>query len=264
MNLNALKVFLIAGLLLANQSLWADESFCQSASKTINRTADEFWQYGSYSDKGFDEAHYANAYANFDNTIKPLLTDTRSLACDWQDLESVKVATSPDKKLRSFSWDLATGGTLHEFAGVIQTQDNQGNIVLTNTLPKDNEVGLVSAIHQMTLKNQSSPVYVINQYMIGSTALHMEQLNLYQLNNGILQPANLIQTSQLSDSLSFTYNDFSTPKAWKDKKLIQVDNQKHQISIPVILDKTNDGMGEVTEKRIVYQYNGKVFKRVKN
>lgn len=264
MKITAIKIPLIAGLLLASQSLWADDNFCYLAGKLMEQKANDFWQYGSYSNQGFDEAHYPPAYKQFEQALNIILKDSRSLACDWQDLESVKVATSPDKKLRSFSWDLATGGTLHEFAGVIQTQDNQGNIVLTNTLPKDNEVGLVSAIHQMTLKNQSSPVYVINQYMIGSTALRMQQLNLYQLNNGILQPANLIQTSQLSDSLSFGYNDFSTPKAWKDKKLIQVDNQKHQISIPVILDKTNDGMGEVTEKRIVYQYNGKVFERVKN
>lgn len=262
MKINALKFSLITSLLLASQSLWADDSFCQSASQTINRTADDFWQYGSYGDH--DDEKFSENYAKFDTNLTQILKDKRSLACDWHDLTSIRTAVSPDKKIRSFSWDLATGGTMHEFAGVIQTQDNQGNIVLTNTLPKDNEVGLVSAIHQMTLKNQSSPVYVINQYMIGSTALRMEQLNLYQLNNGTLQPANLIQTSQLSDSLSFTYNAFSTPKAWEYKKLIQVDNQKHQISIPVILDKTNDGMGEVTEKRIVYQYNGKVFERVKN
>lgn len=256
----------ILTIALLSQRAWADNDFCQTAKQTIEQNADNFWQYGSYSNE-YDEEKYHKAYDEFEANITAILKNKRSLQCDWQNTQGIITAILPDKKLRALSWDTATGGTLHEFSGLLQTQDNQGDVLLTNKLPDaDYEFGNIANISQMNLANQPSRVYVIRDYSIASTAMRGESLRLYQLNNGRLKPIKLIQAKQLTNSLGFSYSHFDIAKDWQDRDLIQIDNKKKQISIPVVIEGTDNdvGLGRVTNKRIVYQYDGRLFRRIKN
>lgn len=65
---------------------------------------------------------------------------------------------------------------------------------------------------------------------------------------------------------SFYYSYFDIAKDWQDRDLIQIDNKKKQISIPVVIAGTDNdvGLGRVTNNRIIYQYDGRLFRRIKN
>ena len=221
-------------------------TFCQTAEHEINTSYKKF--------RDFDDV---NLLDNFDKNAENLsalilktLNDKQSLACDWSNLTELDVNKSPDGRLLSISWQTDGGGTMKTFDTALQYHD--GKHLHATTI--DN--GFVMNIHQMLLNKQ--PVYFINSWGAGDTSLHGQALSLFGIKNHKITPAKLIKTKQgLSHQIDFTYNSFSIPDDMDE--LIQINTQKKEFSIPVIIENDKYPNGEVTKRVLRYRYNGTYF-----
>ncbi|MFB2538743.1 MULTISPECIES: hypothetical protein [unclassified Acinetobacter] len=242
-------------------------SFCDTATQSINQDAANYWQYGSYGEN-YDQDLYDQYYDIFEKNLKSTLSDNQSWSCDWKDVSGINIHFSPDQKLRSFTWDIGNSGTLHEFATLVQIQNKQGNVkLIENIANQDDGIPAMSKISQMNLPNQDSPIYLLHHFFIGSSRLHAQSIALVKLQNDEIVPANIIKTSKLKNSLNFEYSTMDIDQVYNDDEdtFIQVDSKKMQISIPVVLDTAQSNhMGYVSKNRIIYQYDGHLFQRVKN
>lgn len=258
-------------ILSCNQITNASTKFCAEKDEQLANDYKKLWSYSSYSDEHNDDSdkfEKLQDYTNiFTQNLEETLNNNKSLACNWKKLQSedssISIKTSDDKRLRIFSWDKGTGGTLHEFDGLIQYVDNQKNIhVKSNNLIQ--AWGLEIKQMPISESKNSSPVYIIKDFARYSSKYHGQGVFLLQIQGETLAKPKLIKTKQgFTNSLGFSYDNFSIPDNVDANELIQIDPIKKTISIPVVIENDKYPEGEVTKRRIVYQYQNKFFRKVK-
>ena len=122
--ISVISFLLAAAASIGAQSPSAVESEILSQLKEISR-------HGSYSGD-FDEAKNEKGNEGLRQTLMRNGTRLDVLQYAFPKLrEAMYVATSPDKKFRVYSWDLETGGTMHEYDAVIQYQTKSGSVHIT-------------------------------------------------------------------------------------------------------------------------------------
>ena len=122
---------------------------------------------GSYSD-GYDEEKNTKANDAIRQTLERAGKRLDVLHYAFPNLKKrMAVATSCDGKLRIYSWDLETGGTMHDFECVYQYQGNSGT-VRTWSASDDPESagGYYTEMFQVDTKN--GPIYLANSNFIAA------------------------------------------------------------------------------------------------
>ncbi len=178
--------------------------------------------------------------------------------------EAMSIATSKDGRLRIYSWDMQTGGTMHDHESVFQFKGKSGKIATWTDSEDDESAGsFYSEIFQ--LDTRRGPIYLATSTFIGSTSMHGQSINAIRLNGDGLDPnAKLIRTSKgLTDSISFGYDFFSVvDRPERPIKLFEFDERKKEFRFPVVIEDEETQLGRVTNRWITYRFNGRHFVKV--
>ena len=167
------------------------------------------------------------------------------------------IFSSSDKLFRIYSWDTWTGGTMHQFAGVMQYQT--GTVVKSILLTPNDDDGFYSALY--TFKANRKTYYLVVYNAIYSTKDCGAGIQVIAIENGKLNTnVRLIKTtSGLGSKLYYDYDFFSILDIPFEKRpTIVFDKKTQTISMPLV-----NVDGKVTKKFIKYKFTGKYFERLK-
>lgn len=175
------------------------------------------------------------------------------------------VATSKDGKLRIYSWDKQTGGTMHEFASVYQFQGKSGSV---HTWVEDNvEESAGPFFHEIfQLETKTGLVYLAVSTFIASSSLAGQGLNVIRIKGEKLDlHEKLIRTGKgLENSVSFSYDFFTVEdRPERPVRLFDFNEAKREFRFPVVIEDEKTPQGRVTNKFITYRFNGTHFVRLK-
>ena len=178
--------------------------------------------------------------------------------------DQIYVATSKDGKLRIYSWDMETGGTMHDFASVFQFQGKSGKVhVWSDTGDEDTAGPFYTQIFQVASK--TGTIYLINSTFIASSSLSGQSLDVVRIVGEKLdRKAKMIRTaSGLTNTVGFAYDFFSVvDHPERPIKLFFFDEPKREFRFPVVIEDEETRQGRVTNKFITYRFNGTLFVKV--
>lgn len=179
--------------------------------------------------------------------------------------KKISIATSPDGKLRVYSWDTLSGGTMHFYEKVYQFQGVEG-VLSRGTFGAEGDPGGF-AHNIFDIETKTGTVYLVSSTSVLSTSLRGESLAAYQIDgNSISNGVKIFKTaSGITDSISFGYDFFSVAdRRERPLRLFDFNPKTKSVSFPVVLEDQKTPQGRVTASKIVYRYNGAHIVRVKN
>jgi hypothetical protein len=213
-------------------------------------------------------AYYDSLYKdneNFEKMLKKYLTSVQStMTYPFSKLikEGLSIATSNDKKLRIYSWDKHTGGTMHYFANIYQYKVS--NKVYSNSpIEIEQEGGDPRGFFsEIIIVDSVSHIYLGLRTAIYSTKDCGNIVKAFKIENNGLNDSLLlfkVDTAMVNE-FGIGFDFFSVVnRPERPVKLIYYDEKTKTLKLPVIGDKD-----EVTDKFIFYRYNERYFEEVKN
>ena len=190
-------------------------------------------------------------------TLKDFLSkNPKSFAYNFSKLTKetgLSIATSKDEKLRFYSWDTQMGGTMKDFAKIIQFQSNGKVVTLSNN--SDDDAYFVSKIFETSLNNKR--YYLVISNGIFSTKDVSQAIQAFRIENGRLIDSDKIFKSK-KESLNRIESSFdffsAADRPESPLELITFDDKSNSVYIPLVNEK-----GAVSSKRLVYQKKGNYF-----
>ncbi|HEY9195214.1 MAG TPA: hypothetical protein VIM77_03085 [Mucilaginibacter sp.] len=173
--------------------------------------------------------------------------------------QHLDIFTSADGLFRIYSWDTWQGGTMHDFANVIQfkTGSQTHSVLLTSN--DDTYVPYYSNLY--TFKTGAKTYYLGVYGSIYSSKDAGAGIKIFAIENGKLNDGvKIIKTqSGLKNKIGYNY-DFSSVATipYEKRPTITFDETSQSIRVPLV-----DGKGQVTTKFIVYKFDGQYFGKVK-
>jgi hypothetical protein len=227
--------------------------------------ADNLTKYGTYAG-GYDGDKLDKNNAALKNALIKYGKRADILAYAFPRLnDKMYVTTSKDGKFRVYSWDLESGGTMHDFDSIFQYRGKSGK-VYTWTRKSDVEGDAGSFYTQVfQTDTPTGTVYLGVSTFVGSTSLAGQTISAYQINGEKLDTsAKVIRTrSGVTNSISFGYDFFSVvDHPERPIKLFFYDDSKKSFRFPVVIEDSKTPQGRVTNKFITYHFDGKHFVKV--
>ncbi|HLA95639.1 MAG TPA: hypothetical protein VK612_07955 [Pyrinomonadaceae bacterium] len=226
----------------------------------LNLTSKDGTYGGSYDE---DKVNAAN-----NKITETLLNNCKTLACLRYAFPMLKgemfVTTSKDGKLRIYSWDMQTGGTMHDYSSVYQYQGKSGKIYTSSAQGDDESAGsFYSQIFQVNAV--SGPVYLVNSNFVASSSLNGQSIEAVRINGEKLdmKPRLIKTVSGLTNSISFGYDFFSVvDRPERPVRLFVFNEAKNEFKFPVVVEDEKTPQGRVTDKFITYRFDGTNFVKV--
>jgi hypothetical protein len=174
--------------------------------------------------------------------------------------EHLYISSSTDGLFRIYSWDTRTGGTTQFFENVLQYKTGSSFKAIIDT-PKSEGDNRPNYHKMFTLQTNGHSYYLSVYLDIGSTKDIADGIHIFTIENGRLTDAKLIKThSGLRSDLSYDYDFGSVVNIDFEKRpVIRFDNTTKTIYLPLV-----DGNRQMTNKFILYKFNGQYFERVKD
>lgn len=180
---------------------------------------------------------------------------------DFKQLKKARldISSSADGLFRIYSWDTETGGTMHFFESVFQYKSGLKTMAILDTPREEGDVR-PDYDKIFTFKNAGKTYYMCNYFNIGSTKDMSQGIQIFAIENGKLEDnVKLIKTKHTFRSrLGFDFN-FLSKVYWKVSPKIYFNPVLKTINVPLV-----DANYNMTNRFIVYKFNGKYFERVKN
>ncbi|MDO4878759.1 MAG: hypothetical protein Q3966_05620 [Neisseria sp.] len=246
-------------------ALAAAPAYAQSCAQTdaaLAKAYTEMVESGSYGSEGSaNEDKRAAAEKHFGATLKTYLKQKDSWACTFTLTSGAGVAvyTSGDKRLRGFSWDSQSGGTLHEYQTILQYLDASGKPRI-----REGGDGFLTGIQADTLGKHGT-AYILTEATRASTTLRGQSLSLLHIKNGSLQPLNIIRANgRTTNTLGYEYITSDS-----DNQDFAYDAPSKTISFPLVPQtkagspEADYGAAEVSSRRIRYRFDGAYFSLLK-
>jgi hypothetical protein len=178
--------------------------------------------------------------------------------------KGLTVLTSDDKKVRCYSWDTLTGGTMHFFNSlfVYDAGSKQLKCEAQNPSPSDDQEDPGSIFEDIsTIKTKDGKtVYLVQDLFIGSGMDHGRTITAYTINDGELKKHTFFQAGKKQlDSISFGFGEYA------DGTEFELSSDKKVLKVPLIKPAAPDapGSGTATGKFLNYYFDGSkyVFKK---
>ncbi|MBK9164804.1 MAG: hypothetical protein IPM21_13030 [Acidobacteria bacterium] len=179
------------------------------------------------------------------------------------------VTTSKDGRLRTYSWDTESGGSMHDFITVYQyrTRDGKVNVWAAPLSDDISEFGAGSFVHQIfQTETKKGSLYLVISTFIGSTSLAAQTLDVVRIDGGQLnKEVRVIRTqSGLKGSVGFEYDFFSVvDRPERPIKLFEFNEARKEFRFPVVIEDEETRQGRVTNRFITYRFNGRYFVKLK-
>lgn len=220
---------------------------------------------GSYSGN-YDDAKLSAASTAFKEQLLKAAKRKDTLSYSFTKLgEEMFIRTSRDGKLRVYSWDLQSGGTMHDYDMIVQYVGTGGAIKTWSSEEGDDDSG-GSFYHDIFQLNAGAkPVYMLISTSRASSSYNGETLRTVTIDGGVINmKANLIRTSEgVTNSVGFAYDFFSVvDRPERPIKLFKFNESRKEFSFPVVVEDEKTPQGRVTNKMITYRFNGKNFVKV--
>ena len=173
----------------------------------------------------------------------------------------LSVVSSTDGKLRYYSWDTLTGGTMHFFDAVVVYDGGSEKMnVELRTDDNNNKNEAASSYDQLdTIKTiEGKTVYLVQGLDIGATILHSRTIQALVIDQGKLKKFPFFRTpKKLLDNISYCFADYGNDTDIKFSK------DKQTLSIPLLkADPKNPDINIATGRFLTYRFDGShyVFK----
>jgi len=172
--------------------------------------------------------------------------------------------TSEDGLFRIYNWDTWEGGTMHCFINIFVYKSN-GKVYCfpikevssfdDSGKPVEEIPYFFSEIY--TMKSNNVTYYLVIENGLFSNKDCSQSIIIYTIENNELIKASIIEGA--GSKISFPFNFFSVvDRPERPLRLIKFDPGKKIIYIPIVYDD-----GTVTDRFIIYQFNGEYFKYLK-
>ena len=174
------------------------------------------------------------------------------------------VATSKDGRLRIYSWDTQTGGTMHDYASVFQYRGRSGRAYAIAS-GDDEESGGSFYTDVFQVSSASGPIYLAASTFIASSSLNGQSIDAMRIDGEKLERnAKVIRTrSGLQSTVDFAYDFFSVvDRPQRPVRLFSFNEAKREFRFPVVIEDKRTPQGRVTNRLITYRFDGKYFVRV--
>lgn len=222
-------------------------------------------KYGNYSG-GYDEEKLSAANEGLRQKLMRYGTRADVLAYGFAALkDEMYVATSKDGRLRIYSWDMQTGGTMHDFDAVYQYV-GKGGKVHTWASGDDEDIAGSFFPEIFQVSSRQGPIYLATSTFIGSTSMHGQSIKVIKINGDDLDlNVKLIRTAEgLTNSVGFGYDFFSVvERKERPIKLFEFNEARKEFRFPVVIEDEKTGLGRVTDRFITYRFNGRYFVKAK-
>jgi len=221
-------------------------------------------KYGNYRG-GYDDEKLAKNNADLRDKLLKYGKRADILRYGFPGLkDKMYVTTSKDRRLRIYSWDLETGGTMHDYASVFQYKGKSGKIYSWAETLEDESAGVF--YHQIFQTDTSAgPIYLGVSTFIGSTSLAGQTVKAFRINGEKLDTdAKVIKTtSGVRNSVGFAF-DFFTVVDHPERpiRLFSYNEANKSFRFPVVIEDKRTPQGRVTSKFITYRFDGKYFVKV--
>ena len=176
------------------------------------------------------------------------------------------IATSRDGKFRVYSWDLQSGGTMHDYDQIVKYVGTNGKTVAWSQ-PADDEVpelgGFFTDVFQVGTPR--GPIYLLVSTSRASTSLNAQSINAVRVNGEELdlRPEVIKTASGPTNSINFAYDFFSVvDRKERPIRLVTFNEARGEFSFPVVIEDEKTPQGRVTNRFITYRFNGTHFVKV--
>jgi len=232
--------------------------------KSLLASLDDVAKYGNYTGN-WDDVKSEKANQQLKDTLLRNGKRADVLRYSFKELKGrMFVATSADGKLRVYSWDTDTGGTMHDFASVYQYQGRSGKVYVWSDSGEGGGGGaFTSEIFDVPTK--TGTIYLATTTFIATTSLSAQWISTMRINGERLdQKVRLIKTaSGLTNNVGFEYDFFTVvDRPERPIKLFKFNAAKKEFSFPVVIEDEKTPQGRVTDKMITYRFNGTYFVKV--
>lgn len=168
------------------------------------------------------------------------------------------VLTSDDKKIRCYSWDTLTGGTMHFFYSLIAYDAGNNKLKTLVLNPTGNEGDPGSTFEDLdTVKtSDGKTVYLVRDLFIGSGMSHGRTISAYVIANGKLTKYPFFQTKKrILNAISFAFGEYD------ERACFELSRDKKTLKVPLIKEPPEDSpsSGIVTGKYLTYSFNGSKY-----
>jgi hypothetical protein len=175
---------------------------------------------------------------------------------------NIHIATSADKLLRIYSWNTWLGGTMDDFENMFQYKSN-GITYHQNSWDKTEKEWDYAPFYSQifTLKTNNKTYYLVIKNGSYSSNDASQSIQVFTIENDkLIDSVKLIKTKNgFTNAIDVSFDFFSVvDRPERPLKLIKYDNEKKIIYIPIVYDN-----GKVTDRYILYQYNGEYFEPIK-
>ncbi len=175
------------------------------------------------------------------------------------------IATSKDGKFRVYSWDLQTGGTMHDYDWVIQYVGNGGKPIAWSDNDGENEGGGAFYTDVFQVNSARGPLYLLVSTSIASSSLNGQTIRAARIvgDKFELNPKIFKTGSGVTDSIGFAYDFFTVvDRAERPVRLFTFNETRKEFQFPVVIEDEETPQGRVTNKFITYRFNGTHFVKV--
>jgi hypothetical protein len=256
MNIRTIFFLLTSFLFFIKQNSFAQTNSFDKADKELTSLYSKIFPF--YYEDQDSLSYYSDLFATkfitfIKNNPSTLSHKFKSLI----DSNACGIVTTKDGLFRIYSWDTWQGGTMHAYKNIYQFKS--GNKIYATLL--DYGEGDMGTYYTdiFSFKANNKTYFLAINGGSESTRVAYETIGVYTISKDTLNDkVKLIKTQNgLNNSISFEYDAFSVDRPDKLNSLIKYDEDKKIISIPVVLEN-----GKVTNRFILYQFNGQYFEKI--
>jgi hypothetical protein len=226
---------------------------------------DNISKYGNYNG-GYDDEKLAKNNADLRDKLLKYGKRADTLKFGFPGLkDKMYVTTSKDGRLRIYSWDQETGGTMHDFASVFQYKGKSGKIYSWAEKTLEDESAGVFYHQIFQTDTTGGPIYLGVSTFIGSTSLAGQTIKAFRINGEKLDSETKVfkTTSGIKNSVGFAFDFFTVvDHPERPVRLFFYNEANKSFRFPVVIEDKRTPQGRVTSKFITYRFDGKYFVKV--
>lgn len=180
----------------------------------------------------------------------------KSLEFSFERLQNetdIRIETSIDNKLRIYSWDNIQGGTMRFFDQIVQYKSNS-KIKSNLKIAAEDSQSLVSKIYSVK-NNKEETIYLTINNAVLSTSLVSQSVFAFKIGKENLESVKIFKTKTQSLSYITCEFDFFSVVDRPERPVELITLKNNILNIPLINEK-----GTVTNKNLIYKWNGTNFK----
>jgi hypothetical protein len=179
--------------------------------------------------------------------------------------ETMFIATSKDGKFRIYSWDLESGGTMHDYDRVMQFTGADGKVRAWADEDGEYDGGGAFYTDVFQVASTKGPIYLLTSTSRASSSLTGATIRAMRVvGNDLDTKARVIKTgSGLTNDISFAYDFFSVvDRPERPIRLFTFNEVRKEFKFPIVIEDEETPQGRVTNKFITYRFNGTQFVKV--